>query len=153
MSTQHLEVLDSTLQKTHQWIDAIALDSHTDRHTAYQALRAVLQALRAVLQALRDRLPTQEAAHFSAQLPLLVRGIFYEGYRPSEVPITLSRQQFLERVRQKIVSGRVIDPLALTRQVFATIDCFLCEGELEKIVDVLPKDFLDLLPRRGVPAL
>ena len=146
MSTQHLEVLDSTLQKTHQWIDAIALDSHTDRHTAYQALRAVLQTL-------RDRLPTQEAAHFSAQLPLLIRGIFYEGYRPSEVPITLSREEFLERVRQKIVSGRVIDPLALTRQVFATIDCFLCEGELEKIVDVLPKDFLDLLPRRGVPAL
>ncbi len=146
MSTQHLEVLDSTLQKTHQWIDAIALDSHTDRHTAYQALRAVLQTL-------RDRLPTQEAAHFSAQLPLLIRGIFYEGYRPSEVPITLSREEFLERVRQKIVSGRVIDPLALTRQVFATIDCFLCEGELEKIVDVLPKDFLNLLPQRGVPVL
>jgi len=146
MSTQHLEVLDSTLQKTHQWIDAIALDSHTDRHTAYQALRAVLQTL-------RDRLPTQEAAHFSAQLPLLIRGIFYEGYRPSEVPITLSREEFLERVRQKIVSGRVIDPLALTRQVFATIDCFLCEGELEKVVDVLPKDFLNLLPRRGVPVL
>ena len=146
MSTQHLEVLDSTLQKTHQWIDAIALDSHTDRHTAYQALRAVLQTL-------RDRLPTQEAAHFSAQLPLLIRGIFYEGYRPSEVPITLSREEFLEKVRQKIVSGRVIDPLALTRQVFATIDCFLCEGELEKIVDVLPKDFLNLLPQRGVPVL
>ncbi len=146
MSTQHLEVLDSTLQKTHQWIDAIALDSHTDRHTAYQALRAVLQTL-------RDRLPAEEAAHFSAQLPLLIRGVFYEGYRPAEVPVSLSREQFLERVRQKIVSARSVDALTLTRQVFSTMDGFLCEGELDKIVDVLPRDFLDLLPKRGVAVL
>lgn len=146
MSTQHLEVLDSTLQKTHQWIDAIALDSHTDRHTAYQALRAVLQTL-------RDRLPADEAAHFSAQLPLLIRGVFYEGYRPAEVPVSLSREQFLERVRQKIVTGRSVDALTLTRQVFSTMEGFLCEGELDKIVDVLPRDFLDLLPKRGVAVL
>jgi uncharacterized protein (DUF2267 family) len=146
MSTQHLEVLDSTLQKTHQWIDAIALDSHADRHTAYQALRAVLQTL-------RDRLPPQEAAHFSAQLPLLVRGIFFEGYRPSEVPVTLSRDEFLERVRQKMVTGRSIDALSMTRQVFATMDGFLCEGEMEKIRDVLPRDFGDFLPRRGLAVL
>jgi uncharacterized protein (DUF2267 family) len=141
MSTQHLEVLDSTLQKTHQWIDAIALDSHTDRHTAYQALRAVLQTL-------RDRLPAQEAAHFSAQLPLLIRGILYEGYRPAEVTITLSREEFLEKIRQKIVTARVVDPLALTRQVLATIDSFLCEGEIEKMGDVLQRELQDLLPRR-----
>ena len=146
MSTQHLEVLDSTLQKTHQWIDSIALDSHSDRHTAYQALRAVLQTL-------RDRLPPQEAAHFSAQLPLLIRGIFYEGYRPSEVPVALSRDEFLERVRQKIVTGRSVDALSLTKQVFSAMDGFLCEGELEKIVEVLPRDFLDLFPRRGVTVL
>ena len=146
MSTQHLEVLDSTLQKTHQWIDAIALDSHTDRHTAYQALRAVLQTL-------RDRLPAEEAAHFSAQLPLLIRGVFYEGYRPAEVPVSLSREQFLERIHQKIVTARNVDALSLTRQVFSTMDGFLCEGELDKIVDVLPRDFLDLLPKRSVPVL
>jgi uncharacterized protein (DUF2267 family) len=140
MSTQHLEVLDSTLQKTHQWIDAIALEAHTDRHTAYQALRAVLQTL-------RDRLPAEEAAHFSAQLPLLIRGVFYEGYRPAEVPLSLSKTEFLERVRQKIVSARVIDPLTLTKQVFATIDNFLSEGELDKVADVLPKELLELLPR------
>jgi uncharacterized protein (DUF2267 family) len=146
MSTQHLEVLDSTLQKTHQWIDAIALDSHTDRHTAYQALRAVLQTL-------RDRLPADEAAHFSAQLPLLIRGVFYEGYRPAEVPVSLSREQFLERIRQKIVTARNVDALTLTRQVFSTMDGFLCEGELDKIVEVLPRDFLDLLPKRSVAVL
>ena len=141
MSTQHLEVLDSTLQKTHQWIDAIALDAHTDRHTAYQALRAVLQTL-------RDRLPPAEAAHFSAQLPLLIRGIFYEGYRPAEAPVNLSREEFLDRVRQKIVTARIVDPLALTRQVLATVDSFLCEGELEKVGDVLPRELQDLLPGR-----
>ncbi len=142
MSAQHLEVLDTTLQKTHQWIDAISEAAHTDRHTAYQALRAVLQTL-------RDRLPAAEAAHLSAQLPLLVRGIFYEGYRPTEVPVTLSREEFLAHVKQKMVSTRTLDPLALTRQVLATIDHLLGEGELEKVEDVLPGEIRTLFPQRS----
>jgi uncharacterized protein (DUF2267 family) len=38
-------------------------------------------ALRPVLHALRDRLTVQEAADLAAQLPLLVKGIFFDGCR------------------------------------------------------------------------
>lgn len=49
-----------------------------DRQMAYHALRGVLFTL-------RDRLTVEEAAHFASQLPLLIRGIFYEGYRSADV--------------------------------------------------------------------
>ena len=139
MSAQHLEVLETTVQKTHQWIDSLADAAHLDRHTAYQALRAVLQTL-------RDRLPAPEAAHFAAQLPMLVRGIFYEGYRPTAVPESLSRQQFLDRIAEKIVSERLTDPVEAASQVFALLERFLGYGELEKIGLVLPVELRSLFP-------
>lgn len=139
MSAQHLEILETTVQKTHQWIDSLAEEAHLDTHTAYQALRAVLQTL-------RDRLPAPEAAHFAAQLPVLVRGIFYEGYRPTQLPEGLSREEFLERVSEKIVGGRNTDPLEVARQVFALLERFLGAGELEKIGLVLPAELRSLFP-------
>ena len=144
MSAQHLEVLDTTLQKTHQWLDAIAEAAQTDTHTAYQALRAVLQTL-------RDRLPVEEAAHFSAQLPLLVRGIFYEGYRPAEAPAALSKREFLQRIEQKVTfqqTRQSLDIYSLTQQVFRVLQDFLGAGELNKIAGVLPQDLRDLIPSR-----
>ena len=141
MSAQHLEVLDTTLQKTHQWLDAIAEAAETDTHTAYQALRAVLQTL-------RDRLPVAEAAHFSAQLPLLVRGIFYEGYRPAESPTPLSRREFLQRIEEKVTfqqNRQTLDIYSLTQQVFAVLREFLGEGELDKIAGVLPPELRELV--------
>ena len=143
MSAQHLEVLDTTLQKTHQWLDAIAETAAIDTHTAYQALRAVLQTL-------RDRLPVSEAAHFAAQLPMLVRGIFYEGYRPAEVPSPLSQREFLLRIEQKIPPTPAhpsLDISSLTQQVFGVLQDFIGEGELEKIAGVLPLELRKLIPQ------
>lgn len=139
MSAQHLEVLETTVQKTHQWIDAVADAAHLDTHTAYQGLRAVLQTL-------RDRLPSEEAAHLGAQLPMLVRGLYYEGWRPSEVPISMDRETFLKRISERIVSSRIVDPKATAQTVFAVMGQFLSEGELEKLATVLPLEIRSLLP-------
>ena len=56
-------------------------------------------ALRAVLHALRDRLPVDEASQLGAQLPMLVRGIYYSGWDPSKVPVKMSRDEFMQRIR------------------------------------------------------
>ncbi len=58
----------------------------------------------------RDRLPVDLTAHFGAQLPMLVSGLYYEGWDPSKVPIKMARQEFLDPIQQKIVTDRVIDP-------------------------------------------
>ena len=39
-------------------------------------------ALRAVLHRLRDRLSVDGAAHLGAQLPTLIRGVYYDGWKP-----------------------------------------------------------------------
>jgi uncharacterized protein (DUF2267 family) len=77
--------------------------------------------LRVVLQTLRDRLPLNLVVYFSAQLPMLVRGLYYEGWEPSNVPIKMSREQFLEAVRTKIVADRVIDPAETIQSVLAVV--------------------------------
>ncbi len=79
MSSTGLEVFDKTIQTTNSWLNEIGEDLGPDRQRCYNALRAVLFAL-------RDRLTVEEAADLSAQLPMLIRGIFYEGYRPSIMP-------------------------------------------------------------------
>lgn len=137
MSAQHLEVLETTVQKTHQWLDAISDRSHLDTHQSYQALRAVLQTL-------RDRLPANEAAHLAAQLPILIRGIFYEGWRPSDAPDPMDYSLFMRKIADKIVTPRSIDPETVAKHVFGVMEDFLAEGELEKISRILPKEFQDL---------
>jgi uncharacterized protein (DUF2267 family) len=57
-------------------------------HQAYQALRAVLQTI-------RDGLPVMEPVHLGSQLPMLVRGMYYEGWTPLDKPLKLTRDEFL----------------------------------------------------------
>ena len=69
----------------------------------YAGETEALAVLRAVLHQLRDRLTPQEAVDLGAQLPLIVRGIYYEGWRPSKTPEKLhSQDEFLEGVSAKL---------------------------------------------------
>ena len=87
MSATGLEVFDTTVQKTMTWLKDLMEELHwDDRHRAYLALRGSLHQV-------RDRLPVEEVAHLGAQLPMLVRGIYYEGWDPTRNP---SRERTVE---------------------------------------------------------
>jgi uncharacterized protein (DUF2267 family) len=75
-----LDTFDKTVQESNLWLKDVMerLDTN-DRHHAYSTLRAVLHAL-------RDRIGAESAAHLGAQLPMLLRGLFYEGWDPSGKP-------------------------------------------------------------------
>jgi uncharacterized protein (DUF2267 family) len=133
MSEQGLETIESTTQKTHEWIARIAEALHMQKRDAYKSLRAVLQTL-------RDRLPMGLAVHFGAQLPMLIRGLYYEGWDPSKVPIKMSREEFLAAAQEKIVADRVIDPTATIQAVLAVVADHIGGGELEKVMHSFPKD-------------
>jgi len=103
-------------------------------------------ALRTVLHLLRDRLPVQESVEFAAQLPVLVRGIYFEGWDPSVVPIKLNREEFLFEVRQGFpfdVEGGVEN---LVRTVLNALRRHITEGEWDDIRSNVPKDLSTIIP-------
>jgi uncharacterized protein (DUF2267 family) len=139
MSEQGLEVLETTYQKTQEWIGSVAQALHPDKGNAYKALRAVLQPL-------RDRLPLDEAVHFGGQLPMLLRGLYYEGWKPSQVSVKMSAEQFLKAIKEKIVSDRFIDPIRTVESVLQVIASYVSPNESDKVMRILPKDLQAFWP-------
>jgi uncharacterized protein (DUF2267 family) len=143
MSSQGLEVIESSTHKTHQWIASVAETAHLEKRDAYRALRAVLQTL-------RDRLPLDDAVHFAAQLPMFLRGLFYEGWEPSKLPIKMSLEEFLLAVQGKIVTDQVIDPRRITQSVLLVMMSFVGVAEMEKIRHCFPKEMQALWPPSAI---
>jgi uncharacterized protein (DUF2267 family) len=141
MSATGLEVFDTTTQTTNSWLKDVmeALDSQ-DRHRAYRALRATLHAL-------RDRLTVEEVAQLGAQLPMLIRGFYYEGWDPTAKPLKeRRREQFLARIRRAFRNDADLDPELIARAVFAVLAKRVTEGEIEDVKHVLPGDIRELWP-------
>jgi uncharacterized protein (DUF2267 family) len=123
MSATGLEVFDDTLHKTNSWLKEITEVLGPDRHGAYQALRAALHSL-------RDRLTINEAAQFGDQLPMLVRGIYYEAWHPADKPEKIrSRDKFLEGIASHFARTRPIDPYDAARAVFQVLETHIAPGE------------------------
>ena len=139
MSTTGLPVFDTTVQETNLWLKAIMEALHTDdRHLAYLALRATLHAL-------RDRLGPENAVHLAAQLPMLLRGLYYEGWRMAATPDQgADRAEFLDHVRSELPRGSAIDPNVAARAVFGVMWEKLDLGEVGKVIDRLPAELKEL---------
>ncbi len=140
MSATGLKVFDSTIQSTNIWLDHIMEDlKWTDRHKAYYALRAVLHTL-------RDRLPVDEAAHLAAQLPMLVRGFYFEGWRPGATPVKdRRREQFVAHVSEAFALDTDADPEQICRSVLKVLGKHVDVGAIDRLRKVLPEDIQDLL--------
>ncbi len=116
---------------------------HTDRHTAWHVLGAVLRAL-------RDRLQVGLSAHLSAELPLLVRGLYYDQWRPSEEKLKQrSLAEFLEHVSDGLVDTKPIGSVEASRTVFAVLNRHIERGQIEKVRQALPAEIRDLWPQHA----
>lgn len=100
--------------------------------------RQAIGALRAGLHAIRDRLPAAEVVDLGAQLPMLIRGMYYEGWTLTNDPTeTRTRDQMLARVRERIRDPR-LDPEDVLRAVIRLLAWHVSDGELDQIVNTLP---------------
>jgi uncharacterized protein (DUF2267 family) len=103
--------------------------------------------LRATLHALRDRLTVQQVAQFGAQLPMLIRGFYYEGWDPTGKPLKIRhKDQFLARVAQEFPGDNSIDPERIARAVFTVLAQRISAGEIKDIKHVLPSEIRELWP-------
>ena len=142
MSATGLEVFDRTIHKTNIWLkDLMETLESGDRQEAYVVLRATLHAL-------RDRLTIEEVAQFAAQLPMLIRGFYYEGWDPTGKP-TKERHidDFLMRINQEL-KPHGIDPELAARAVFLVLANRISEGEIEDVEHVLPREIRELWPSK-----
>lgn len=103
-------------------------------------------ALRAVLHALRDRLPVNEAAQLGAQLPMLVRGIYYTGWDPAEVPMKMNRDEFMQRVREGFRYEIDGDTEQLVSTVLQALRHYITDGEWDDVKSVMPKELASAMP-------
>ncbi len=105
-----------------------------------------LRALRAVLHALRDRLGVNEVAHLGAQLPQLIRGVYYEGWHPAGKPLRMHRDDFLAAVHDGLERDPALSPIAVSRSVLGMLGNHVSPGEVKKVLSCLPEDLRDLWP-------
>jgi uncharacterized protein (DUF2267 family) len=148
MTMTGLDSIDKTLHKTNEWLGGVMDNMCTDdRKEAYQALRAVMHAL-------RDRLPVEAVAGLGAQLPMLVRGIYYEGWHPhvgGHPTRVRTIDEFLAIVEKELPPSGTLDPERAVRAVLAVLRQRLDADEVTKVIHQLPKPLHELWGRPVEP--
>jgi uncharacterized protein (DUF2267 family) len=151
MSATGLDVFDRTIHLTNSWLDEISnrlevkmMSPPRDRQVAWHALGAVLRAV-------RDRVPIELAAHLGAQLPLIVRGTFYDQWRPGETPQKWrTAEEFLAVVAAQLNSlGPVVGASDAADAVFRVLNHHVDPGQIEKIRHALPAEIRMLWPENN----
>jgi uncharacterized protein (DUF2267 family) len=131
---------NAAVQSAEEWLDDITkrLGWH-DRARAYLALLAALHAL-------RDCLERDEAIYLGAHLPILLRGLYYEGWHRSRHTATRKRDAFLARIHDGVHRDPAIDPEQVARAVLALIAARLPAAEVEDAKTATPKELHNLWP-------
>jgi uncharacterized protein (DUF2267 family) len=133
-------IIERSVEKTHIWLNELAEELGVeDKQYAYRALRAVMHAL-------RDRLSVDVAAKLAAQLPTLIRGIYYEDWDPSRTPLPIRDvDAFLDYVANEgRMAGETEASLAVTA-VTRVLRRHVSLGEIDEVLAVLPAKFRVLI--------
>jgi uncharacterized protein (DUF2267 family) len=140
MAMTGVDSFDKTLQQTNIWLKDLMYELNwEDRHKTYTALRAVLHTL-------RDRLTPEEAVHLGAELPMLIRGFYYEGWTLGGKPVKIrSKDEFLAQIRREFNNDPGIDIETMARAVFKLLAHHVSRGEIEDVGNSLPKEIKEAL--------
>src|ERR1700731_3338476 len=135
MASTGVAMLDKSLRETLVWLDLIMVQTGIeDRHAAYAALRVTLHAL-------RDRIGPENAVQYGAQLPILLRGVYYEGWRMT-APATEERDVdgFIDHVLRELVPGLIEDPRGAVWAALAVARDMVDPSEAARLAKLLPAE-------------
>ena len=146
MTVTRVDIIDRSVEKAHVWINDLAEElGSEDRQHAYRVLRAFLQAL-------RDHLSVDETAALAAQLPVFIRGVFYEGWNPSRTPDhARDLESFLARIAKEAgLVGETEASMAATA-ANRVLSRHISAGEAGSVVHHLPQRLRELLNPDAMP--
>ncbi|HTN09635.1 MAG TPA: DUF2267 domain-containing protein [Acetobacteraceae bacterium] len=133
MSSTSIPSFTQAAQQAQSWVNELAEDMGWDERRSYRLLRCVLHAL-------RDWLPPAEVVDLSAQLPVLIRGIYFEGWEPQQSPVwDRSEDRFIERIEVAFGDDELDDPERAAVAVFRLIDRHVSRGEIEDVRNSMKK--------------
>lgn len=137
MTLKILPLFQSSLENTEHWMDDVMSElGYDDPAVAFCTLRAVVHAL-------RDRLTPAEAADLASNMPMLIRGIFFEGWRPTALDRPARyrhKQEFLDRVSAVYTRLQEEDVEKTVAGIFRVLSRHIPQGEIADIKNQLPED-------------
>lgn len=127
-------------QQAQHWVYELADDLNWREPRAYHLLRCVLHTL-------RDWLPLEEMTDLSAQLPVLIRGIYFENWKPMATPVrNRGKEHFISRVKDAFPDDQSINAEQAVVAVFSLLDRHISQGEIVQVRNSLKKAMRDLWP-------
>lgn len=136
-----LEGIDQAVQQAHIWINDV------ERKMDWDSKPRAYRLLKAVLQALRDHLQLNEAVDLGAQLPTLIRGIYYDQWRPTKIAVKERHlKSFLDRIDSSFKPDPIDDTSKAVSAVFALLSEKISAGEIADVRNALPKELRALWP-------
>jgi uncharacterized protein (DUF2267 family) len=80
-----------------------------------------------------------------AQLPMLMRGLYYEGWTPTGKPDNVRHKaDFLAPIRDYFQDDWDVEPEEIARAVFKVLTTHISAGEIEDIKRLFPKELREL---------
>lgn len=131
--------LDQSPAAVAEWVDRL------EDRLGWHDRRRTLALLRGVLHAIRDFLTPDEAADLAAQLPVLLRGVFYEDWVPSRTPAHFRNvDDFLARAMDRLQQDPPVEPDVAISAVFDLLRQKVGAGEYDQVAGSLRKPLRDL---------
>jgi uncharacterized protein (DUF2267 family) len=140
-----IDVFDSTIQRTNSWLKELTIELNSSDH------RKTYLVLRSVLHGLRDHLSADDAIYLGEQLPMLIRGLYFERWNPQGKPLPLRNRNDFFAVLSSHMSAAgdtTTNGEHAALAVFRLLERKMSDGEIEDVEIVIPPALLDLWPPR-----
>jgi uncharacterized protein (DUF2267 family) len=140
MSVRSVDSIERSVHKTNEWLSELAAELGTEnREDAWRVLRTYLKLL-------RDQLTIDEAAQLAAQLPLVLRGVFYSEFDPGKQPAKVrDRDQFLARLAEQAQLDHPDEAEQAAHAATRLLERRITAGELDDVLSQLPVQIREVL--------
>jgi uncharacterized protein (DUF2267 family) len=140
MSHTTVSTFTQAAQQAQQWINELAADLNWSEQRSFRIFRAVLHTM-------RDWLSQEEMSDLSAQLPVLIRGVYFEGWDPLQAPVPdRKKRDFVLSVSAEFGHENDVDLERAIRAVFHLLDRHVSHGEMVQVRNSMQKALRQLWP-------